>query len=684
MNFQFHLDPFVGWTWIAVAGALGLILVAAMAYRRMRGTVLRLATLALLLGALANPILRQDERDYLPDIAAIVVDESDSQSFAGRSAQTEAATKELLSQIASLPKTETRVVRVKTGESNDTDGSRAFAAMRTLMADIPPEQFAGAIMLTDGQIHDVPLEADLSKLRGPLHALISGSKADVDRRIVVDYAPRFALAGKPQTIRFHVEDGDNRASVDVTITADGGQQQVISAVPNAEQQLEITVDHAGANIIELSVPELPGEISQQNNRAMAIIDGVRDRLRVLLVSGEPHPGERTWRNLLKSDAAVDLIHFTILRPPEKQDGTPTKELSLIAFPTRELFIDKIEEFDLIIFDRYRRQAIVPDGYLANIADYVRRGGAVLISSGPDLASGDGLYESSMADVIAAAPTGTVVEEPFQPAVTADGMKHPVTRNLPSGGAKPTWGKWFRVVDTATTEAGVTLMSAAGDRPLLVLARQGEGRVAQLLSDHGWLWARGYDGGGPQIELLRRIAHWLMKEPELEEEALVAAQVGKSVRVERRTMADDAKPIVATLPSGKTETLAPKLIEPGIFEARLEAKETGVYRFSDGTLTTAAAIGNVNNKEFSDLRATDALLAPALRATGGVSNWLEAGLPRVFKVAEGRPMAGSGWIGLRENGVFRVTAVRSIPLYSSLLSLAAVLLVLAGMWYREGR
>ena len=109
------------------------------------------------------------------------------------------------------------------------------------------------------------------------------------------------------------------------------------------------------------------------------INGVRDRLRVLLVSGEPHAGERTWRNLLKSDASVDLVHFTILRPPEKQDGVPVDELSLIAFPTRELFIEKIEDFDLIIFDRYRRRGILPSLYLENIAQLrpQRRRGAGL-------------------------------------------------------------------------------------------------------------------------------------------------------------------------------------------------------------------------------------------------------------------------------------------------------------------
>ena len=128
---------------------------------------------------------------------------------------------------------------------------------------------------------------------------------------------------------------------------------------------------------------------------MVSIDGVRDKLRVLLVSGEPHAGERTWRNLLKSDASVDLVHFTILRPPEKQDGTPINELSLIAFPTRELFQQKINEFQLIIFDRYARQGVLPIIYFDNIARYVRDGGAVLVAAGPDYASPTSIWRTPL-------------------------------------------------------------------------------------------------------------------------------------------------------------------------------------------------------------------------------------------------------------------------------------------------
>ena len=138
---------------------------------------------------------------------------------------------------------------------------------------------------------------------------------------------------------------------------------------------------------------------------MVSIDGVRDKLRVLLVSGEPHAGERTWRNLLKSDASVDLVHFTILRPPEKQDGTPINELSLIAFPTRELFQQKIKEFHLIIFDRYARQGVLPIIYFDNIARYVQEGGAVLVAAGPDYASPTSIWRTPLEQILPAEPSG---------------------------------------------------------------------------------------------------------------------------------------------------------------------------------------------------------------------------------------------------------------------------------------
>ena len=685
MDWNISFEAVLPWAFIAVVGVAGIALLFLLALGQSRGTLLRALSFALLLAALANPVIRSEDRQPLADIAVAVIDHSLSQQSGERMARTDAAVKALKDQVARLPNTELRTVEVKSGASSEDEGTRAFEVLNRALGDIPPERFAGAIMITDGQVHDAPADPAKSGIGGPLHALITGSKSEKDRQIVIEKAPRFGMVGQQQTIAFRLDEANGPGQpVPVTVSVGGAAPSTIDVTPGQTVEVPVTVDHAGQNIVEITAPPLDGEISLQNNRAVAVIDGVRDRLRVLLVSGEPHPGERTWRNLLKSDASVDLVHFTILRPPEKQDGTPTKELALIAFPTRELFVDKLDQFDLVIFDRYRRQSVLPAAYMYNIAQYVKNGGAVLIASGPDLAADDGLYSTPLSEIMSAVPTGDVVEKPFKPALTDQGQKHPVTKDLPgSAGTTPSWGRWFRLVDT-TAKPEETVMSGPDGKPLLVLSRQDKGRVAQLLSDQGWLWARGYEGGGPQSELLRRLAHWLMKEPDLEEEALTGHQQGNNLVIERRTMGDSADPVTVTLPSGKTATVPLNKVSPGRFQGALPVTEAGLHRLADGKLVSVAATGSGDAREMANLLATTTVLAPVVTATGGGIDWLEDGMPKLIKVAAGRQAAGAGWIGLRANDTFRVQAVSDTPLFATLLGLAALLLGLGAMWYREGR
>ena len=439
----------------------------------------------------------------------------------------------------------------------------------------------------------------------------------------------------------------------------------------------------------MAVAPLAGEIALQNNRTVIATEGIRDRLQVLLVSGEPHPGERTWRNLLKADASVDLVHFTILRPPEKQDGTPVKELSLIAFPTRELFVEKLSEFDLVIFDRYERRGILPTVYLNNVVDYVQAGGAVLVASGPDYASPLSLYETPLNAVLPAAPTGAVTVQPFVPAITEAGKRHPVTRGLPgSETTPPKWGRWFRLAEAAPGATGDIVMAGPDNKPLMLLSRYGEGRVALMLSDQAWLWARGFDGGGPQTELLRRLAHWLMKEPELEEEALSGTQQGRNLVIERRTMADETQPVTVTMPSGRKVSVPLAQISPGIWRGTIASTENGIHRLNDDKLSVVAALGEAGTKELEELTATDSKLAPLIAETRGGAYWLchgeAAAVPRVTKVAKGRAFAGSSWLGLQANGAYRVRAVSELPLFGTLLGLALLLGLASLTWFREGR
>lgn len=687
MNWDFTLSPLLAWPYVAALAAAGLVFIAITVMTRGRGWLLRSLALALLLLALLNPSLRNEDRENLSDIAVAVVDQSRSQSFGDRTARTERALADLKQAVARLGNTELRVVSVTSNVSTENDGTRLFAALNQALSEVPPERFAGAVFITDGEVHDVPGDVAKLGLNAPLHSLITGSRKEIDRRIVLEQSPRFGIVGKEQTIKFRVEENGNKPGpIGVTVRLNNGEEQNIEVQPGQSVSLPVLVDHGGQNITEIIADPLPGEITEQNNRAVSIIEGIRDRLRVLLVSGEPHPGERTWRNLLKADASVDLVHFTILRPPEKQDGTPIKELSLIAFPTRELFVEKLDEFDLIIFDRYQRRGILPMMYLANIADYVKRGGAVLIAAGPDFAAEDGLYNTPLNAVLQVVPSGQVLEGGFKPHVTEKGERHPVTRGLQGAqGPTPSWGRWFRQVD-ADAQSGDVVMSGLDDKPLLVLSREEQGRLALLLSDHGWLWARGFEGGGPQTELLRRLAHWLMKEPDLEEEYLSGKQNNDKIEIERRTMADTASPVTVTLPSGAKKEIELYQVTPGVWRAGLPVTEPGIHRLSDGKLTAAVAIGSADPKETADPIATEAKLAPVAKASGGGLYWLEdySSLPRIVKADAGRQMAGSGWLAFKANDAHRVRAVYELPLFSTLGSLGLLLMAFAAMWYREGR
>jgi hypothetical protein len=446
------------------------------------------------------------------------------------------------------------------------------------------------------------------------------------------------------------------------------------------------VTHEGENIVELSAAPGPSELTLQNNRAVVSVSGVRDRLRVLLVSGQPHAGERVWRNLLKADPSVDLVHFTILRPPEKQDGTPIDELSLIAFPARDLFNDKLSSFDLVIFDRYGEQGILPMIYFDNIAQYVENGGALLVSSGPEFAGPTSVYRTPLAGVLPAQPTGEIVTQAFKPMVTPLGLAHPVTRDLPQSNADnvaPSWGRWFRLIG-ATTVSGQTVMSGPGNKPLLVLDQVKKGRVAEILSDQTWLWARGFEGGGPQAELLRRLAHWLMKEPELEAESLTSAVADGEIVVTRRTMAKNVPPVTMTTPTGKTVTLTLDNAGPGMWRIAAKVNELGLYRVTDGTLSAVTAAGPLNPKEVADMRATDTILKPDAQATGGGVHWLTDGLPQIRRVVPGQDANGSNWFGIRRNGAYRVTSLTQQPL---LPAWAALLLIVGSLllaWKIEGR
>lgn len=661
---------------LAVLAAFGILLAL---WRGLSGWALRGLAAAVVLAALAGPSYQTEDRAPLSDIVLLLEDESASQRLADRADQTDAAAEAMADRITARPNTELRRINVPDGAEDA--GTRLMTKLADALAEEPRSRIAGILAVSDGRVHDADLPLDLP---APLHLLQTGLAEDWDRRLTVRNAPAFAIIGEPVTLTLRIDDlgaapeSDGLTQLDISV--DGEEPQSFNVPVGQDIDLPVTLPHGGRNVIRFSLPKADGELTDRNNAALIQMNGVRDRLRVLLVSGEPHPGGRTWRNLLKSDSAVDLVHFTILRPPDKQDGVPVNELSLIAFPTRELFMDKIDDFDLIIFDRYQRRGILPALYLDNVAQYVRKGGAVLVAAGPDFASADSLYRSPLGTVLPATPTARVLEEAFPPVVTDIGQRHPVTAELPGKGD---WGRWLRQIDV-TAERGDVVMSGADDRPLLVLDRVDEGRVALLASDHAWLWNRGYEGGGPQLELLRRLAHWMMKEPELEEEALTATAQGRTMRITRRTLDETVPPVTITAPDGSTSELTLSPAGPGRFEAEHTGEEIGLYRLENGDEVTVIGLGPAAPREFVETIASDEALRPVIDALRGGMARVEDGLPRLRDVRLGRPAAGRGWLGLTPRGAYETRDVRQTPLLPGWLVLLLSALFIIAAWLREGR
>jgi len=686
--------PHVPWWAIGLAVALGAALLGIALAARMRGVWWRALAIALLVLALANPLAVIEDRQALPDIGLILVDDSKSQEIGTRRAQTEEALARLRARADGLDGLELRVVRAGAGGGIEADGTRLQAALERALAEIPRARLGGVVMITDGQVHDAPEAGRIAPdaWPAPVHALITGARGERDRRIVVEQVPAYAIVGKPQTLTLRIDDGPGITGgmARVELRRDGGEPIGLRLAVGVPQQVEFTLERAGAALFEIAVEPGPSELTLENNRAVAQVSGVRDRLRVLLVTGEPHPGERTWRALLKSDPAVDLVHFTILRPPEAQDFTPVNELSLIAFPIRELFEVKLDEFDLIIFDRYRRRDVLAQIYLDNITRWVRRGGALLLAVGPNQGPSNSLFNSPIGQIMPGVPTGRTLEEAYRPSLTETGRRHPVTADLPGAGlpgSDPGWGRWFRHVD-AEQRRGQSLLAGAQNRPLLLLDRVGDGRVAQLQSDHIWLWARDHDGGGPHAELLRRIAHWLMKEPELEENDLRATVKGGQIEITRRTLEPDDATVEMTLPDGETRRIALRDIGGGRAAARIEATAPGLYRFGDGVRTALGAVGALNPIELGDVRATDARLRPLVATTGGQMHWLADGLPDLRRTRPGRESGAAGaggraWIGMQTNGDHLVTGVDQTPLLPALAVFLLGLGALLAAWRREG-
>jgi hypothetical protein len=674
---RLSFEPFLGWPlfW-AIAGVTALAWIAYLALRG-RAWLTRALGLVLLSAALLNPSLVHEEREPLPSVAAVILDRSESMQFGDRTKAAEAAYAALIAKLGEDKTLEVRTLETSPGD----DGTYLHGALEGLMSDVPRDRIAGAIFVTDGQIHDLPDPELVEALIGPLHGLIAGDEDRGDRSVRIVNAPNFGIVGESANLIVRVED-PRGGDVELQVSLNGGAPERIRVKAGEDTPLPVEIERRGENMVVIEAAPGPEELTLANNRTAMTIAGVRDRLRVLLVTGKPNQAGRVWRDLLKSDPSVDLVHFTILRPPFKTDYARPEELALIAFPTEELFEEKLTEFDLIIFDQYERQGVITQAYLANMSRYVADGGALLIVAGEQFAGPASLARSPLASVLPATPTGVIRTGSFTPQLTGPGKRHSVTAPLDDS----RWGEWMRYIE-ADAVAGDVLIAGPEGRPLLIVDRVDKGRVGMLMSDQIWLWASGHDGGGPFAELIRRMVHWMMKEPELEERRLSIQAEGGKATVELRTLLDSAPPLEIETPEGGT--LRPNWVNrgPGTFAAETPIDELGIYRARSGGLEAIALNGPANPKEYADLTSTADILDPVSRATGGGVLRLNAAgtnLPEIRRIGNQRTAAGNDWIGLRERDAYAVRSSTSQPLLPGILAAAALILMLLLAWRREGR
>ncbi|KEC54687.1 membrane protein [Bartonella koehlerae] len=692
----FTFQPFLPLSWILLLGGISALLVVIGLMTKRQGSLLRLTALASLIVILLNPMMIKEQREPLKSTVGIVIDRSKSQTFGTRTKDGDEARAQLTNELAHYPQFEPRFIDAgKRADNHYAPSTNLFHALTQAISDIPPSRYAGTIFITDGQVHDIPNFSDLHH-NAPINALITGRSEEFDRQIKFISLPRFALINKPQKLSILVEDkGQPQESLpkqaNITVSINGQEVGHYSVTPGIIFQTEISLPHTEKNIIQVTTDTHKGELSFENNRTVATIEGIRENLRVLLISGAPYNGERTWRNLLKSDSNIDLVHFTILRPPNKADNTPLSQLSLVVFPTKKLFVEEIDNFDLIILDGYQHSAVLPLIYYDYIAQYVQKGGALLMITGPEFTQKNSLAKTPLISILPALPNGVIIQKPFRPKLTKEGERHPVTRDL----ATPVypasqWGPWLRQIAIENINKGIALMKGADEQPLLLLSHVEKGRVGMLLSDESWLWARGFEGGGPYAALYRRIAHWLMKEPELEEEKLSVTNDHHRLTLRRQTLKDHPEPAEITFPSGKKENIILTKEQEGVFTAAINTDETGIFTVQNGGLTVLSSVGMLDNLELFDLISTEEKLAPIIKHTGGHIMRLHQEktgsiiLPplKLIRSQESSLSSLSHSIVLKETTETRLIKSFYFAIFSGFFALLACLLLLSSMWYRE--
>tara|TARA_B100001989_G_C24549693_1_gene473420 strand:- start:2753 stop:4630 length:1878 start_codon:yes stop_codon:yes gene_type:complete len=578
------------------------------------------------------------------------------------------------------------IVEIEVNNLNNKDGkiqTKIITNVQKAFQKLEKNRVAGVIIVTDGIIHDLDkIEEDFIDI--PIHFFLLGNKNERDRSIITENIPEYAVVGKPIDFMFKIIDENFQEEVSASFILDGMQILTKTFITNINHQIKLPINHAGENLLEIKINNHPNEITFANNYKVFKINGIHEKLRVMLISGEPNMGLRNWRNILNSDPSIELLHFTILRPPSKRDLTPVKELALIPFPSQELFSADISKFSLIILDQYTLQGILPKKYLDNIVDYVIGGGAILNISGQEYLSDRSLLNSSLVNILPTRPEEFFIG-PFLPSLTELGKRHPITNTLEKAFKENKWGKWFSFIK-ANKISGQTLMSA-NKYPLLIINEVSQGRVAQILSDQSWVWNKDRENKGPLVELLRNTIHWLLKTPELQENYLNVIKNNNFITLNLNSLNEGDTSAIITSPSGENLFVLMKDNKNGSLFGKFESTEYGKFNIKVNDIEKDFFIGITDSKELEKVSSSSFLINSFFEKNKQYLysiTWLGDSIPKIVKVFNKNNIAGSNWVGLLEKKVQKNDTFINKELINWSLIMPLLLLLLFMCWYRENR
>ncbi|MEL6341857.1 MAG: glutamine amidotransferase [Myxococcota bacterium] len=515
--------------------------------------------LVVLTVALCEPVWLEDSGRTEEGKVVVLIDRSASMDVREEGVSRSASVDGILSTVQGTVGTSVEVfsfsddVQAGVPAAYDGQGTNIGVALAAVADRYLGQDLRGIVLISDG-IDRGALRKDLAEvgedvsaavaiapeLPGPLTVYQVGSAERLhDEAITEVVTGGFAFLRTPFTLTARLR-GTPGDTLPVTLSREGRlvdtRDVTLGEDGSGEVNFQVTPTAVGRFAWELAIPVDPADAVPGNNTYPVVIRVVRDRTRVLQVSGSPSYDQKFLRLFLKEDPSVDLVSFFILRTREDFGaGWNADELSLIAFPYQRLFNEELETFDLVVLQNFNYAPYFEYEAMAlleNIASYVRDGGALVMTGGDrsfDLGRYGNTPISSILPVRLGVSNKMASEEPFQPQLTAAGRNHPITRIvLERDGDADAWdtlpnmdGFNFTgglVPGSAVLLEHPTAREASGERvPILAVREVEEGRVMSLAVDASWRWSfsEAAEGRGNQVYLRfwKNALRWLVADPE---------------------------------------------------------------------------------------------------------------------------------------------------------------------------